>query len=395
MEVSHRSPPRQATSAPTTGFMQVFELSRAGAAAHLAPMEGLRGFAVFLVFLVHCCALLDPRAYALATVRPWVAATQIIGNAGVDLFFVLSGFLIYGSLIDREQPFLGFMRRRVERLYPTFSVVFLVYLVLSYTVPSESKLPTSPGELSLYLLANYLLLPGIFPIKPMITVAWSLSFEMFFYLLVPLLVTGLGMRRWTSAQRVRALVALSVLAFVPLAWFEGPLRLVVFVPGMLLFERTQKQGARGPSSAVAAGTLVLCFALLLVPVPAPWSAVRGVLLLGAAFYVVCFTCFSHPGAALSRWLCWSPLRWLGNMSYSYYLLHGLSLKALFLVLRKVMPGIDAAGPLASVIMPAAFLFTLVPCALLFVFVERPWSLRPRRQPVAAPQEVSGLPLFKS
>jgi exopolysaccharide production protein ExoZ len=70
-----------------------FELSRGGSAHNVRPMEGLRGFAVGLVFLVHFVTL----------GRPWIPdaslslllanALHTIGHTGVDLFFVLSGYL--------------------------------------------------------------------------------------------------------------------------------------------------------------------------------------------------------------------------------------------------------------------------------------------------------------
>ena len=95
-------------------------------------MEGLRGFAVLLVFFVHYMALIEPW---LGDDAAWAETVSLVvadvGNAGVDLFFMLSGYLIYGSLLARPQPYGLFLRRRIERLYPTFLVVFLVILYLA------------------------------------------------------------------------------------------------------------------------------------------------------------------------------------------------------------------------------------------------------------------------
>jgi len=49
-----------------------------------------------------------------------------VGFAGVDIFFVISGFLIYGGLLRRPQPYLVFMLRRIRRLYPVFTVMLLM-----------------------------------------------------------------------------------------------------------------------------------------------------------------------------------------------------------------------------------------------------------------------------
>ena len=124
-----------------TWLAQRFELSRGGEAANVRPMEGLRGFAVLLVFLTHYAGMVEPWiAGSTETVRI-ASGLRHVGHAGVDLFFVLSGYLIYGSLMKRAQPFIGFMRRRVARIYPAFIVVFIAYVLMSFAFPSESRIP--------------------------------------------------------------------------------------------------------------------------------------------------------------------------------------------------------------------------------------------------------------
>ncbi|WP_153067260.1 acyltransferase family protein, partial [Steroidobacter cummioxidans] len=94
-------------------------------------MEGLRGLAVLLVFLVHYESLLEPWIAADASLGVVAGALRIIGNSGVDLFFVLSGYLIYGSLLTRQQSFLHFFTRRLQRIYPAFTAVFLSLIHIS------------------------------------------------------------------------------------------------------------------------------------------------------------------------------------------------------------------------------------------------------------------------
>ena len=77
---------------------QRFELSRGGGAQNVRPMEGLRGFAVFLVFLVHYVTLVKPWMVHGSALDLFGNLLRSIGSTGVDLFFVLSGYLIYGSL---------------------------------------------------------------------------------------------------------------------------------------------------------------------------------------------------------------------------------------------------------------------------------------------------------
>lgn len=361
-------------------MVRTLELQDAGTARRSLPMEGLRGLAVLLVFFVHYTTL----------VEPWLrnAAADLfqdihrLGNTGVDLFFVLSGYLIYGTLIRKDTPFLAFMGRRIQRLYPAFIAVLVLYLLLSALFPAESKLPRDLGEAALYVLQNLLLLPGIFDIPPIITVAWSLSYEMLFYLVVPLLVDALRLRRWPVAWRT-ALFLLAAAAFV-VPGFPYP-RMAMFACGMILADILPR--LRGRAGIV------------------PWldlGAVAAVLACGAALarglggtldLVVLFVaCFALCAAALldagvvARALAYRPLRLLGNMSYSYYLLHGLALKFFFLCLRPFEGMIPASDLHYLILLPPAFLGTVLASYGLYLAVERPLSLLPAmRQGRLAPQ----------
>jgi exopolysaccharide production protein ExoZ len=358
-----------------------FELARDGGRKHVLSMEGLRGFAVFLVFLVHYASLIEPWLTAGAATAGVVDAIHTIGNAGVDLFFVLSGFLIYGSLIRRETPFLPYMRQRVTRIYPAFTVVFALYVALSFAMPSQSKIPAGAFAGGIYLLQNFLLLPGLFPIEAMITVAWSLSYEMFYYIVLPATILVFGLRQRRPQWRVGFFLAVAVVIVLVCALVGGPIRLVMFIAGILLVEAMGSGRLPVARSVVAMAVLFAGLATTLVKIPGAAGAVVHSVILAATFFTLCFCCFKHPDAPLTRAFTWTPMRWLGNMSYSYYLLHGLALKAGFMALGKLMPA-TANEPLffLAMLVPM-FVLTLIPTTLLFLFVERPFSLA-RQTPVA-------------
>ncbi len=156
---------------------QAFEISRADK-QNILSMEGIRGFAVFLVFLVHFASLVEPWISDASVTKMILNQFANVGKIGVDLFFVLSGYLIYGILIRKSQNYHFYIKRRIQRIYPTFTAVFAIYLLLSFIFPAESKIPDGLDGL-IYILQNYLLLPGLFDIKAIITVAWTLSYEFF------------------------------------------------------------------------------------------------------------------------------------------------------------------------------------------------------------------------
>jgi len=357
-----------------------FELSRGGDGDNVRPMEGMRGFAVFLVFLVHYATLVDPWIAAAPGLQALAKALHTIGNTGVDLFFVLSGYLIYGSLLSRPSTMRRFMFRRIERIYPAFIAVFVLYVILSFIFPEQSKIPNGAAAGTIYLLKNFFLLPGLFPIEPMIAVAWSLSYEMFYYLAIPVLIDALALRRRSTAWRVCMFVVAVVATAAYCAVFEGHVRLLMFVSGILLWEATTSKTLSSPTSGTALAALVSGLLATLLPVSGAAGLTFKVLILFGAFFVLCFSCFEQPHSWLGRAFSWTPLRWLGNMSYSYYLLHGLALKAGFLVVAAMLPTGKHEVMVFVVLLPVMFAVTLVPCAMLFLAIERPFSLV-SRQPV--------------
>lgn len=356
---------------------QKFELSRGGSAQNVRPMEGLRGFAVLLVFFVHYVSLIEPWIARHDGLLAFAGALETIGHTGVDLFFVLSGYLIYGSLLSRRQPFLPFIVRRVERIYPAFTAVFLAYIALSFAFPGENKIPSPAAAGAIYLLQNYLLLPGLFPIQAMITVAWSLSYEMFYYLAIPLLITLIKLRERSSSWRTAFFICLAVAFALLTALNGGPIRLIMFISGIVLYEALKHSNIRASS---AAGSIALLAGLssTLIPLPGPAGMTLNLCILFVAFFTLCLACFRTPQAWLPRAFSWTPLRWLGNMSYSYYLLHGLTLKGMFLALSMLLPPSGEQGALFWVLLPPMFALTLLPTAALFLLIERPFSLAPRK-----------------
>jgi peptidoglycan/LPS O-acetylase OafA/YrhL len=349
---------------------KTFEISHTTHKAILS-MEGIRGFAVFLVFIVHYVTLIDPWLKQGSATNIISRQMKNIGNIGVDLFFVLSGYLIYGMLIRKEKPFGSYLLRRIQRIYPTFTAVFVIYLVFSVIFPTESKIYAG-WKGFVYVIQNYFLMPGLFDIEPIITVAWSLSYEFFYYLLIPALITLLRLRSWWFIKRIVFFIVTTVILFLYFASYDRCIRLIMFIPGILLFEITESHLIKKVPSV---GLLALFTAIVSMifmnnlNINECWKYA----LLFLLFLVFCLDCFLSSGLT-SRLFSIRPMRWLGNMSYSYYLIHGLTLKFIFLVVQKINPAQHSDSLLFWVLFPVAFMFTLIPSAVLFIFVEKPYSL---------------------
>lgn len=359
-------------------------LAGQGAGTHILPIEGVRALAVFLVFFVHLHPYFSTYIGGSAA---WYRASEVLatlGNSGVDLFFLLSGFLIYGIVLKRTRSYWDFVRRRIRRIYPVFTAALLLYVFLSFAFPAESKLRGTPGAQLIYILENYLLLPGIFDIRPIITVAWSLSYEFFFYLTIPLLVRLLSFDRLRQSQRV-ALLLVWYVAGLLLLHPLGLERLQMFCLGMLLYELSTVKSAVSRMTRAGQWIAVASFASALVCAyivfaPAAEVKVSAIFarhfaypLMSLGFFVFGAYSFVFSGY-LSKFFCMGPIRALGRISYSYYLVHGLTLKAWKMALQVLAP--TWTGPaMFCLISVVGFALTCISSSVMFVLVEEPLSLQ--------------------
>lgn len=388
---------REILKQPWPWWRKLAEAGWLGGESREPVLDGIRGIAILLVFLAHADRTFLWLREGVAGEWASLWFTNGVGHAGVELFFVLSGYLLYGYLVAEPRAYGPFLKRRIERLYPAFLAVFTLYLALSYARPDRSKIP--PGwDGAGYLAANILLLPGIFDMRPMITVAWSLSYELLFYLIVPWV--ALSMRRWRPRARCWTLLgfALAYTAYsvtdryreVHVGGLPLPpaahMRLVMFVAGMLVYEWSRMEGVRArltrgmEAAALAAAVLAAGFVYWTQEHPQALAAwlpgfgefpdVYRVWALAAAAPGL-FLCALWGGGLVGRVLRWPWLRWLGQQSYSFYLMHGLAMLAASEVLRRwLSPGLAAYWVAVAVVGLASGTVS----TLLFALVEKPLSL---------------------
>ena len=214
----------------------------------------------------------------------------------------------------------------------------------------------------------------------MVTVAWSLSYELFYYLALPLIIGVFVLRRRTPAQRIVFFLSVAIIGAVYCGLNGGPVRLLMFIAGILLYEVISNKLIPAPTSGLAIAALTAGLLCLLLPIQGAPGYTTKTVVLFACFFVLCLTCFTAPQARITKAFTWAPVRWLGNMSYSYYLLHGLTLKAIFMVMHSLIHSPDNGFALTVAVMPAAFAITLLSSAALFIFIERPFSImqKPRK-----------------
>ena len=358
-----------------------------GYRGRIIELEGLRGIAILLVTLHHFW----PDAGAFFA--QWAPLAHL-GWIGVDLFFVISGFLIGGILLDTRHDaryFGNFYARRMLRIFPLY---YLLVLTLFLVVPigqaivhqlpyADTGFVRESGSPLWYLLFAGNIRESITGVEPayMLAPLWSISIEEQFYLLCPLLV------RWLDLPALkRVLAALVVLS--PL------FRLAMFI----LFpenERIQylstiarldnlsvgvwlavvaRSGAALPAWAlsvllpVLTGLGVVVFALGGFDRTAFFCRVFGYSFLAMYFYVVVAWALQWRGRPASALLRMRWLVYLGGICYGLYILQRPSEVVLVKGLELLSLDIERFG-LVSLL--AKTLFAVLVAHLSFRLLETP------------------------
>ncbi|WP_375432494.1 acyltransferase family protein [uncultured Friedmanniella sp.] len=331
----------------------------------LPALDGLRGLAALVVVVFHAMLVLPSIANVVSgesRVGGWLATVTYTplrlvwsGEEAVLVFFVLSGVVL--TLPFRTRPFsaVTYYPRRLVRIYlPVWTSVALALLwsslVPRVAVPGSSwwvnghDFRLTPqglgGDLTLLLGTTWLN-----------SVLWSLRWEMWFSLLLPLyLLLLVRFRRWPLLKLVLLLGATEAGALLHL----DPLRyLPVFGVGVLLATELDRLGALLDRVGRLSGSVLLVLAVLVLT-ESRWltgQTVSPVTVLAAAALVVLFARWA-PAVRLGAW---RPVHWLGTVSFSLYLVHEPIVTSVALLLHTHNPAIVLLMALpASLLVAAGF-----------------------------------------
>jgi peptidoglycan/LPS O-acetylase OafA/YrhL len=300
--------------------------------AHVRSLDGIRFFAFFGVFVFHALQN-NPR------LRPWVT----YGSLGVQVFFVLSGFLIGGILIDlqtqTEIPLATrlktFYIRRALRIFPLYYMVLLVLLAL----PLVGITAIGGREFffwnAAYLTNIKMYFDGGSGGMGGLSHFWSLSVEEHFYLISPLLMLTVPTRT-LSVGFVGLWVACAVARLVAGLRGDGELYLLsplqfdcmtLGIAAAMIQARGEFLGvdsSRAMTIAKRCGLAILpLFALR--HVPWSWAQIAGATLehwvFAAAVAGFVLSVWQSGNTRISRFLSIAPLPYLGKISYALYVFH--------------------------------------------------------------------------
>jgi peptidoglycan/LPS O-acetylase OafA/YrhL len=363
--------------------------------SRIPELDGLRGFAILIVVLVHYGYHEGGSGPPLLV---HISNPFGLGWTGVDLFFVLSGFLIGGILLDAKSStnyFKTFYVRRFFRIIPIYYLWILSFLALVVFGGKLLQAHTHSGvlpPLGFDLFKHFLFLQNTFLSKQTsltsswFGVTWSLAVEEQFYLAAPLLI------KFLNAARLRILLIL-VIVLAPLlrTYFyltEGatfghgytlmPCRADSLALGVLAVLMWRDERFRAllfihkTRLYLLLATLFAGMVVLWLWFPSPFegfTATIGLSWVGMFYVVVLLSALLNPSGLIARFTRLGPLRELGRVSYCVYLIHVAVAYVVFNLITRTTPYLKDLKSLGIMLLCAAI--TYLAAKLSWIFFEGP------------------------
>ncbi|MCZ4428958.1 acyltransferase [Agrobacterium sp. SOY23] len=344
-------------------------------------LQVLRAVAAYLVFFHHFVPNLTPYFPN--------AKSYEFGAAGVDIFFVLSGFIMVVTTFNKESDPFRFMLNRIVRIVPMYWIVTL-FVVALFVIGFR---PVGVMELRAdYIFNSLFFIPftrnGLW--EPILSVGWTLNYEMFFYVVfASLLPIKNFLLRICFLSAVLAIFVASgeVLPLGYMAYYAKPI-ILDFVFGVAIGAAYLLTGARWSDNktAASAGWSFLILGVVLIVAtgfglglshstgifrPLSWG-VAGFLLVSG-----CVLLEKNGFRLKNKWIIE-----LGNASYSIYLIHNLLIQTSAKAVNALWgPGILSVALAAILALFATTLLSL----MAYRFVEAPLNQAYRRRSASAPK----------
>ncbi|WP_022674746.1 acyltransferase [Novosphingobium sp. B-7] len=352
-------------------------MTRSAGPHALIGIQYLRAVAALMVVIFH----LEPQLHRMGYANFWPKGL----SSGVDMFFVISGLIMWVTTSGRAVGVIDFWQRRVTRIAPLYWAFTLLMVILMLIAPNILQ---SSRYDSWHVLASFLFLPAQHPVmrsmEPVVMPGWTLNYEMFFYLIFGLWL--LAPERWRAAGNAATIgllvgigVVLDLSARNSVGGFYTSSIMIEFVLGTVLGVLVTRGGVLSRISIALAWVVLtggIAFAVLLPTTSSdlPRAITRGI----PAFLTV--------GAILvlelrGRIINHKGLRFLGDASYSLYLSHFVILSMVSQVWRRLP---IAPSPLSYIAFGiVAVGISLIGGALCYRFVEQPLTalFQPARRPI--------------
>lgn len=379
MDLLSPTSPLPALAALALAFVTaVLLLRRSGTgplAGRFASIDGLRGYLALGVFLHHSCIWYF-YSHSGTWAQPPSRLYSQLGQVGVALFFMITGFLFFSKLIAaRKRPldWLQFVVSRVLRLVPLYLAVMLVMFATVAVLsggelhePVRTVIKQALRWLGFTMYGNPPI-NGVEATRLIVAgVTWSLPYEWFFYGTLPLLALTVGViPRWPYLL----LGAVSLLALAN--WHALPVHLWAFAGGITAAWACRWAALCRWADSRSAGLVVLACLAGALTLPEEVGNYSVLMLLAVAFALI--AC----GNTLFGGLLHPASRLLGEAAYGIYLLHGLLLFGLF----HFILGADRAGGAISANGHWGWVMLLTPAVVFAAHASHRWIEAPAMRAV--------------
>lgn len=350
-------------------------------------LDGIRGLAIALVLFHHFVIYSGmTRGHILDSLVQRLGQTSWIG---VDLFFVLSGFLITGILYDHKSSqhyFRDFFGRRALRIFPLY-FTFLAgsFLVLPLFLAADTGLAVTAGQAWYWLYAsNIQVAIHGWPDQLYFGHFWSLGVEEQYYLVWPFVVYAFG-RRGLLGISALCLAGALVLRFLVPLWLDPlanyvlmPTRMDAFAAGAMV-----ALVVRGPGGLRTLGSWPILLFLaslvalsILVPMNRKFSTVPVLYTVGFSVVATGFAALialllaRPPGALLRRVFTNSILLMLGKYSYALYVFH----QPILILMQDYGLGVTMLPSLGGSLLPGLIMFSAIGFVISLLCAVISWHL---------------------
>ena len=325
----------------------------------IRPIQYLRALAAMMIVWVHSLYIIPGMVERLGALN--------FGGTGVDLFFVISGFIMVVTTAEKNVTPEKFFLRRIIRVVPLYWLATLAVIACAAVKHSfnEAFAPAAIAKSLLFIPYSSLEIPrGVWPI---LQNGWTLNYEMFFYALF-----GLSLAAPERARLPILAVMLGSLVVIggvfgpftsPLPLFYTSAFLLEFVAGMILAHGWLRHGMR---DSLLQSVFLIVFGFCCIA-----SQQSRLIVMSGAFILVA-GCLNPRICAIQN----RPLLELGNASYSIYLIHQFVLDALAWSWIRLIPFATWAS--AALFMVFALVLCALAGCLCYRFIERPLTSQLRK-----------------
>jgi peptidoglycan/LPS O-acetylase OafA/YrhL len=372
---------------------------------NLTSLTGLRFLAAFFIFITHGANLFDLKDAALQKNYSYYA--ENLGIIGVSAFFILSGFVLTWSSKPGQRA-RTFWRRRFFKVFPNHVAVFLIALLL--LIVAGDKVGLKPILTQLFLVQAWVPDQTVF-LPPVNGITWSLSAELLFYALFPVLIVLVkkirSERLWLSVGVLTAVaLLLPIIAQVALSghpasiqsatvswprqwflYFFPVTRSLEFMIGMV-FAEIVRRNKWVNIGILPAGVLVIASYALSFMLPPTYSFGQ-LFMLPTALLITALAVADINGR--HNFLAGRTWNYLGEITYGFFLVHIL---VMFYIQAAISGQWGGTGyytrqqwstPVAALFLIGLFAVSLVLAAALYRFVQVPASNRwSKKRPVLTP-----------